>query len=274
MFCNAIDDALMGVTHVLRGEDHLTNTPRQIMILESLGLPVPQYGHISLITGLAGDKLSKRRGSFSLDDVRQDGILPLALINYLARLGHYYAENNFMSLSELATHFKTESLNTSSAKFDKPQLMHWQKKAIVALDTETFWQWMGEAVHTLVPTDSKDSFIEAIKTIVIVPDDAFYWAQIFFGDSLTFDDDKIAILQNVGAAFYEHALRSVAQHGTDSGKTIAVLKEKTGLTGKPLFLPLRLALTGEAHGPDLQTVFTLLGTDLLEQRLNYVQSLL
>ena len=90
MYGNAIDDALMGVTHVLRGEDHLTNTPRQIAILKALNLPVPQYGHIALIVGPDGAPLSKRHGSRSLRALHEEGFLPMAIVNYLARLGHYY----------------------------------------------------------------------------------------------------------------------------------------------------------------------------------------
>ena len=98
MFCNAIDDALMGVTHALRGEDHVANTPRQVLILKALNLPAPQYGHISLIVGPDGSPLSKRHGSQSVQDLRESGYLNIALNNYLARLGHYYEDNRFISL--------------------------------------------------------------------------------------------------------------------------------------------------------------------------------
>src|SRR3990167_7034335 len=119
MFCNAIDDATMGVNHVLRGEDHLTNTPRQIMMLEALHLPVPHYAHISLIIGGDGAPLSKRTGSRSVQELRAEGFHPIAIDNYLARLGHHYEEETkLMSLDELAATFKIESLGSAPARFD------------------------------------------------------------------------------------------------------------------------------------------------------------
>jgi glutamyl-tRNA synthetase len=98
-FCNAVDDALMEVTHVFRGEDHLTNTPRQILILQALNLPIPQYGHISLILGNDGLPLSKRNGSQNIQGLIKEGWLATALINYLARLGHTYTDDNLLSLN-------------------------------------------------------------------------------------------------------------------------------------------------------------------------------
>ncbi|HET7369399.1 MAG TPA: glutamate--tRNA ligase, partial [Gammaproteobacteria bacterium] len=92
-FCNALDDALMGVTHVLRGEDHLANTPRQMLLLEALDLTAPRYGHLGLLVGDDGAPLSKRHGSASLHDLRERGVLPGAVLNYLARLGHHYADD-------------------------------------------------------------------------------------------------------------------------------------------------------------------------------------
>src|SRR5262249_54002568 len=97
LFCNAIDDALMGITHVIRGEDHVANTPRQLLILQGLNLPEPEYGHISLIVGPDGSPLSKRHGSRSIKELREEGYLSQAIVNYLARLGHFYSETMFMS---------------------------------------------------------------------------------------------------------------------------------------------------------------------------------
>jgi glutamyl-tRNA synthetase len=109
-YVNAIDDALMGVSHVLRGEDHLTNTPRQIAILAALGLPVPQYGHISLIVDTQGAPLSKRTGSMSVQELRELGYFPLAVNNYLARLGHHFTDTSLLELHELSAAFETGSL--------------------------------------------------------------------------------------------------------------------------------------------------------------------
>ena len=108
-FSNAVDDALMGITHVLRGEDHLANTPRQLMLLEALDLKPPAYGHLSLLVGEDGSPLSKRRGSRSVRQMRDDGYLPAALLNYLARLGHACASDALLDFAGLAQAFSTRA---------------------------------------------------------------------------------------------------------------------------------------------------------------------
>src|SRR5580704_5060301 len=111
MFCNAIDDSLMQISHVIRGEDHLSNTPRQLMILQALEMSSPKYGHLSLIMGDDGSKLSKRHGSFSLHDLRAEGYLPIAVMNYLARLSHTYEEQRLLNIEELAQAFNIEKIS-------------------------------------------------------------------------------------------------------------------------------------------------------------------
>ena len=136
MFCNAIDDAVMGVTDALRGDDHLTNTPRQILILQALGLPVPRYGHFPTILGPDSRPLSKRNGSRSIKELREEGYQPLAIVNYLARLGHYDPTPALLSLEALSKDFDLGNISLSPAHYDAAQLNHWQKEAIRALPWE------------------------------------------------------------------------------------------------------------------------------------------
>jgi len=155
MYCNAVDDALMGVTHVIRGEDHLTNTPRQLLILQALGLTIPSYGHISLIVGPDGSPLSKRHGSQSIKDLKAQGFLPATLLNYLARLGHYYENTDYMTFAELAHQFNIDNLAKSPARFDESHLKHWQKESLMQLDNERLWDWFGTEVKQLVPEEKR-----------------------------------------------------------------------------------------------------------------------
>ena len=133
MFANAIDDSLMKVDLVLRGDDHLSNTPRQIALLEALNLPLPKFAHVSLFTGSDGAPLSKRNGSLSIEDLRSEGYLPIAVCNYLSRVGHSINTNKLMSLKELSKSFDTNNISSSPSKFDKNQLLFWQKKAVESL---------------------------------------------------------------------------------------------------------------------------------------------
>ncbi|MCC8999105.1 MAG: glutamate--tRNA ligase, partial [Candidatus Contendobacter sp.] len=138
-FANAVDDALMEVTHVLRGEDHLTNTPRQLLLLQALDLPAPEYGHLALIVGSDGGPLSKREGDLSLRELRAAGYLPEALLNYLARLGHSYECDSWMDPAELAAGFAPERLGRAPARYDAAQLLHWQSEAVRHTSPEQLW---------------------------------------------------------------------------------------------------------------------------------------
>jgi nondiscriminating glutamyl-tRNA synthetase len=275
MFTNPIDDSLMKVTHVLRGDDHLTNTPRQLLILKALGLTAPIYGHISMITGADGAPLSKRTGSKSLQELHEEGWLPEAVVNYLARLGHYYADTRFMSFTDLATQFALENLSKSPARFDPQQLLHWQKEAVNHLNNDQFWQWIetDNNLNTRVPADAKTLFITAVKPNTVFPKDVDHWAHIFFGDTLPICEENVAILTDAGTAFFDEAIQACTDYQTDVKAIIHHLQQTLGVKGKALFMPIRVALTGEQHGPELALIAQLLGTDKMLQRFTRAKEL-
>src|ERR1700754_14616 len=141
-FCNAVDDADMEVTHVLRGEDHLTNTPRQLMLLEALGLRAPNYGHVSLIVGSDGSPLSKRHGATSVREYRERGYLPTALSNHLFRLGHSSSENGVLGPDAMARHFTVKHLGRAPARFEESQLNVWQREVAHHMPLEESERWL------------------------------------------------------------------------------------------------------------------------------------
>jgi glutamyl-tRNA synthetase len=261
MFCNAIDDSLMEVTHVLRGEDHLANTPRQLMILQALQMRAAQYGHLSLITGDDGAKLSKRHGSSSLHDLREAGYLSLAVLNYLARLGHAYDEKKLMSFAELAQLFRLEKLSRSSARFDSNQLLHWQKEAMRTLSVTEMWEWVGRDLQNTIPAEKQNLFIKLVQENALFPPDAVQWKNILFGHELEWNEEQLLILREAGKAFFAAAQTAVQKNGTDLKSTLDELKSEFNFSGKKLFMPIRVALTAELHGPELLHIITLLGTE-------------
>lgn len=266
-FSNALDDSLMGVTHVLRGEDHLANTPRQILLLEGLGLRIPHYGHISMIVGNDGSPLSKRHGSRSVKEMRENGFFPSAVVNYLARLGHHFENNAYLSMDELAANFRLEHLGRSPARYDPAQLLHWQREAIIHADRETLWEWMGSEVHEMVPQAQRDAFVETIRENVVMPADVIHWVRILFSDSLNMTDEVKTVVQEAGAEFFSHALQALDKSQADFKLLITELKQATGAKGKMLFQPLRAALTGELDGPEMATILPLLSVPRAKQRL-------
>lgn len=273
MFCNAIDDSLMGVTHVLRGEDHLANTPRQLMILKTLSMRSAEYGHLSLITGDDGTPLSKRHGSFSLHDLREQGFLPIAILNYLARLSHTYDEQKLMSFAELAKHFDLARLSRASARFDKNQLLHWQKEAVLAQDIEATWAWLNNDIQHQVPADKRHLYIEVMRQNVLFPADAQKWHAILLNQHIDLLPDHVVILKEAGEAFFTTANDAVEKYQTDLKSILDYLKSTLSISGKRLFMPLRIALTGEPHGPELVHIATLLGADEMKRRFQAAREL-
>lgn len=269
MLCNAIDDAEMGITHALRGDDHLTNTPRQMLILQALQLPIPQYGHFPMITGDDGAKLSKRNGSESVQLLREQGYVPLAVVNYLARLGHYYENNKFMSIEELADNFAVPHINTSPARHDVAHLKHWQKESMLALTSipEKFLQLIIKDVQDIVPADHHLTFAELILPNVLLPKEAKMWAEALFGTTLTIGDSERTILHQAGAKFFAAACNTLQQH-PDASLTdvLAAITAATNAKGKALFMPVRIALTGIEHGPELAKILALMGSDRAIER--------
>jgi nondiscriminating glutamyl-tRNA synthetase len=287
-FSNAIDDSLMDVSLVVRGEDHLTNTPRQILLLEALNLSVPDYAHIALVTGNDSAPLSKRNGSQTVRELREQGYLPLAIVNYLARLGHSYDENGLMIVEELAAHFDIARLHRSPARYDSAQLRHWQQEAVASTDDAELWQWMnsveisGGKVRDLVPDDLEIPFAQAIRENIVMPQDAYLWAGNLFARSGIFDHEAREAIVEAGAGFYEQALSLFDADTTDFSAYAKKLGAALGLKGRALFMPLRAALSGESapqlenpwhDGPSMAAIWGLLGYKRITRRLELAREL-
>lgn len=270
-FCNAVDDALMGVTLVLRGEDHLSNTPRQLLLLEALKLAAPAYAHIPLVVDADGAPLSKRGGSKSLQELREAGFLPLAINNYLARVGHTYDDNRLLPMAELAAKFDLARVHHSPARFDEAQLLHWQREAVRATSIAELANWMGAEVQALVPFADRDTFVDAVRSNVVFPRDARHWARVIYSEDLAVSDAAHQAIAAAGRDFFAHSVSAVEQLQQPSfEKLAAALGQATGRKGKSLFQPLRSALTGELDGPEMARLLPLIGVDRARRRLRRV----
>jgi glutamyl-tRNA synthetase len=266
LFCNAIDDAMMKVSHVLRGEDHVANTPRQIMIMNALSLPVPCYGHLSLIVGDDGAPLSKRHGSYSVRELNDTGYLPIAIVNYLARLGHTCEAQNLLPFEKLAEYFYLEKLSRSPARFDLTQLKYWQKIAVQSLDDANLWHWLGTKIQSQVPEDKQALFAATVRANLEFPQDALHWAKIFFHDHVAIEGSELDIIREAGEQFFVEAEQAVDKYGIDLQPLLADMKQTLGVSGKKLFMPLRIALTGKTYGPELAQIAELLGQEKMKLR--------
>ena len=273
MFCNAIDDALMAVSHALRGDDHLANTPRQLMILKALNLPAPDYGHFAMINGSDGTPLSKRNGSQAVRDLRAQGYHPLAVLNYIARLGHYYASNDFLSLQQLAEQFALQHISTSPARHDIAHLRHWQKEALMRCSTEEIMAIIAPYINGAIDSAKLPEFAELVKDNILMPSDVKIWVDAVAAKELSFSDQDLQVLRQAGKDFFQAAIDAVNANENISFKELAdAVKERTGAKGKELFMPLRIALTGQSHGPELAKLMGFMQSKLIKYRFEHVST--
>lgn len=266
-FSNAVDDARMGVTHVLRGEDHLTNTPRQLMILAALGLPHPSYGHVSLIVGADGTPLSKRHGATSVRTWRERGFLAIALRNYLFRLGHSSPLQGLLDMPAMAAAFDVRHLGRAPARFDAQQLGTWQKEAVQRLAPGEAADWLAPLMPAQLEAGLRERLIRAVLPNVLVPEDARTWVQILTGPPPELDASAEARVRAAGADFFAAAAAAARAPGADLAAIAAAARAASGRKGAELYQPLRLALTGLAHGPELAALLAAMPPPSVQARL-------
>ncbi|HEY2341130.1 MAG TPA: glutamate--tRNA ligase [Steroidobacteraceae bacterium] len=250
-FSNAVDDARMGVTLVLRGEDHLANTPRQLLILAALGLATPAYGHVALLVGADGTPLSKRHGAASVRDYREQGYLPEAIVNHLFRLGHSSAPHGLLTLDEMAHAFNPAHLGRSPARFDEQQLKVWQKEAVHRLDAAAAREWLAAVLPAELDEQSTAAFTAALLPNLLLPGDASPWVEIVFGGPPALEPEAAELVRAAGPGYFSAAAAAAARAGGDLPAIAGAVRAATGRKGADLYMPLRVALTGRAHGPEL-----------------------
>ncbi|MBC8015164.1 MAG: glutamate--tRNA ligase [Sporomusaceae bacterium] len=278
-----IDDALMHITHVIRAEEHLSNTPRQVVLYDALGFSVPEFGHISLILAKDRSKMSKRHGATSVDQYRKLGYLPEAIVNYLALLGWSpVGEQEFFSLEELIEQFSMERVAKSPAVFDLDKLNYisaqYIKKASPEIVTELALPHLIEAgyISDDISTAQKTWLIEvvgALREYISHGAEIVNHIDIFFNDDITFENEEAAeILRDADIPQVMTSFRDKLQalHVVEAPAVKALLKSITKelkLGGKKVFMPLRVVLTGKMHGPDLDKIISLIGRERILDRL-------
>ena len=247
---SVVDDMEMGVTHVVRGSDHVTNTATQIQIIEALGGTVPSFAHHSLLTGAQGEALSKRLGTLSLRDLRARGVEPMALLSLMARLGSSQPIELCDRPEDLLEGFDLSHFGAAPTKFDENDLFPLTARHLQTLDAE---QVAGDLRAAGVPGDRADAFWEAVRENVETRADIARWWSLF-------RDGAEPVVEEGDREFVEEAMALLPEQlDRDSwGAWTAELKQRTGRKGRALFRPLRLALTGEERGPEMDRVLPLL----------------
>jgi glutamyl-tRNA synthetase len=251
---SVVDDIDFGITHVIRGEDHVVNTAVQIEITRALGGHVPEYGHHSLLVGTDGQGLSKRLGSLSLRSMRESGLEAMAVVSLVSLLGTSDAVHSVADYDELVAGFDLNKLSRAPARFDEAELRHINAKLLHM----TPWSAVKDRLGF-----GDEAFWLAVRGNIEKFDDVGLWREVIMGDvTPVIEPENQNFLAEASAE-----LPAEPWDGTTWKNWTDVLKVKSGRKGKPLFMPLRLALTGLDHGPELAALLPLIGREKALRRL-------
>jgi len=273
-FSVVVDDALMQITHVVRGDDHLTNTPRQVPIFRALGFPVPQFGHLPMILGPDKARLSKRHGATSIMAYKEMGYLPDAMVSYLVRLGWSHGDQELFTRQELIEKFSWKNVQTSAAVFN-PEKLLWVNAEYIKISPPTE---VAQALVPLLEAAGLTGEVQAVSAdwlaqlVVLVKERAktlvemVNWVRPYFGQTVTYDEEAAKkfltpaiapILSKLLSRF--EAFPAFSKHQWE--EAFKQLVEEEGMKMGQLAQPVRVALTGRTASPGLFDVMEVLGRD-------------
>jgi len=277
-FVVVIDDALMGITHVIRGEDHLSNTPKQIVIYEALDFAIPQFAHLPIILGEDRTKLSKRHGAVSVRALKDDGFISEAVFNYLSLLGwHPKEEKEILSKEEIIKQFRIEDVNKSPAIFDKTKL-RWMNgvyiREILDLDDLTkrataFFEGFGYKADYEFYKKVMSAIRDSIETLMEIKERA----KVFFVDEFPYTEEIVNEVKSdenvykVVEIFYNKIKNLPTITKEDFKNITKEIQKEYGYKGRALFHPIRIALTGEPSGVGLDLLVEVIGIERVKFRL-------
>lgn len=273
-FCVVVDDWDMRITHVLRGDDHVNNTPRQINILRALGAPVPQYGHVPMILGPDGEKLSKRHGAVSVMEYETQGYLPEAMVNYLARLGWSHGDDEIFSRDQLVQWFDGGHLSRSAAQWD-PKKLNWVNAHYIRQTPDAA---LAEKVAPRIARRGGDpQAVDLAAVMALLKDRAETLEQLAEGAMLfcaPFEPAPAELAAQYLTDGARELLREFAARASGIEWTrdaiatlIKALLSERGLKMPQIGLPLRVAVTGRTQTPAIDAVLALLGKQAVLERL-------
>ncbi len=262
-FAVAVDDCDAGITHVVRGEDHLSNTPKQLLVLEAIGAPAPVYAHLPLIHGPDGKKLSKRHGAASVQELRAQGFLPEAVVNYLALLGAGFdPEREVFSFAELAERFALESVTRNPAVFDERKLRHLNGIWLRSLPSEELARRLEEHTGRSGLAGAAEISQEKIQTL----EDFWPLAGFLFDGPIEDAKARATVLDAPGGrerlAEARGVLADLEPWGTEGVESaLRELVERDGVRPRDVFQPVRVAIAGTTVSPGIFESVALLGRD-------------
>ena len=278
-YANVIDDHLMGITHVTRGNEYLSSTPKYLLLYEAFGWESPVYIHMPHVIKTDGTKISKRNKDDNLIDLLNDGYLPEAIINYLAFLGWSSEDNEeILSLDELIKKFDIKRISKSSGAYDVMKLRWVNSHYIKKLDDDKLIELVRPHLENTYDLSNKSD--EWIKDLILLYRDHLSYGKeiievssLFFKEEISLDQECREFMQQEGIdetlKIFKDEISKIEEWNLENiNIAINNTKEKSGAKGKMLYMPIRIKVTGQMHGPELPNTLYLLGKDIVLKRLN------
>ncbi len=269
-FCVVVDDMDMGVTHVIRGDDHLNNTPRQINMFHALGAKIPVFAHVPMILGADGAKLSKRHGAVSVLQYEEDGFLPDALLNYLVRLGWSHGDQEIFTREEMIAAFDIADVNKAASAFNPEKLLWLNQQHLMRSDPKKIIPYLKPHLARLGIECADDGLLasivvaqrERVKTLKEMAENSRY----FFGETVALDEKAAAkhLTAEAKALLKEFAaeLQSISQwEATQLHEALKTFAEKRSLGLGKIAQPLRIAVTGSTISPPIDMTLEMIGRE-------------
>ena len=274
-FAVVVDDHLMNISHVLRGEEHLSNTPRQAVIYEALGWEMPTFGHISLILGKDRTKMSKRNGDVSCVAYQEHGYLPEALVNFLALLGWApEGEEEMFTIDEMIEKFSLDRVSKSPAVFDIDKLKWMNQQYIKKLPVEELAELLKPYVaDTDLAGERLNLFAETMSSHISTLEECREYLPLIEGGIAEITDPELLEVLHqetvplVLKSFYEKVNAAETFDAAAAKSALKKIRKENKLGGKEVFMPVRIAVTGQQHGPDIDKLIALMGKETYEARL-------
>jgi len=270
-----VDDIDMGITHVIRGDDHINNTPRQMNIFEALGAEIPNYGHVPMILGEDGKRMSKRHGAISLSEYKDLGVLPEALLNYLVRLGWSLGDQELFDIDQLKEKFKTGKINNSPASFSLDKLLWYSKKYISDLDNKSLINKISDYSSHFKEDPKSLEVLDLIKDRCSLLSDFKKESDYFFEDydeiepkisSKIFNNEAIQILLSL-----VEELDKLKHWTVDNiNSSIKDVMSSNHISMAKVGQPFRLSITGQTHSPSIDRTAAILGKEKVLFRIKKV----
>ena len=275
-----VDDYNMKISHVIRGEDHLTNTVKQLLIYYALNWVTPEFAHIPLIHNERGEKLSKRDGKSSLLDFKQEGFLPDAMLNYLARLGWSYKDEEFFNLNQAISWFTLDGIGKSPSRFDIKKLLNISKKHLISKPEDEIYESLLQYIKIYKDINLSETISGKLRQYLpLIVERCISLGQIFDASSFLFEGDEVrdkkalALLDDNSRKIlsdFMHAIKSAnfAWNSKLLKEFINTYCEEKNLKFRDIGIPLRIALTGSTSSPSIVDIMEILGEHQTLDRLN------